>query len=190
MNAHINSSLNGLDVSFCPSLVTGNNRDLIDSLLLPVFPLASNLTQREWSSSWVLSCTKSGSLSHSPFHVPFPFTATQVNSKRAEEGGLIAVLEQVQARLQSCWGGWSTWRKRRRLRGDLFALLNTSGVCREDGARLFLEVEEHRDRTKGNRHNCNREIFQLDRKKFFFRRLLPNWMNGWYLGWLLTHWGH
>ncbi|NXF03741.1 OC90 protein, partial [Smithornis capensis] len=33
VNAHINSSLNGLDVSFCPSPVTGNNKDLIDLFL-------------------------------------------------------------------------------------------------------------------------------------------------------------
>uniref|UniRef100_A0A8C6NGT4 Phospholipase A2-like central domain-containing protein n=1 Tax=Melopsittacus undulatus TaxID=13146 RepID=A0A8C6NGT4_MELUD len=37
VKAHINSSLNGLDISFCPPLLTGNNKDLIDCLLLPVF---------------------------------------------------------------------------------------------------------------------------------------------------------
>ncbi|NWR41033.1 OC90 protein, partial [Regulus satrapa] len=42
LNAQINSSLNGLDVSSCPSPVTGNNRDLIDCPLLPDFFLASN----------------------------------------------------------------------------------------------------------------------------------------------------
>uniref|UniRef100_A0A8B9SAR3 Phospholipase A2-like central domain-containing protein n=1 Tax=Apteryx owenii TaxID=8824 RepID=A0A8B9SAR3_APTOW len=47
LNAHINSSLNGLDVSFCPSLVTGNNKDLTCCSLLSVFPLASNWIQRE-----------------------------------------------------------------------------------------------------------------------------------------------
>lgn len=124
MKAHINSSLNGLDISFCPPLVTGNNKDLIDCLFLPVFPLASNLTQ-EWSSSWALPCNESGTLTCSPFHVSFPFTATQVNSKR-EEGRLIAVLEPIQERLPTCWGGWSTGWKRRRLRVDLFSVFNSS----------------------------------------------------------------
>ncbi|NXG62159.1 OC90 protein, partial [Hemiprocne comata] len=35
VNARINSSMNGLDVSFCPSLVTGNNKDLIDCCQVP-----------------------------------------------------------------------------------------------------------------------------------------------------------
>ncbi|NXU64161.1 OC90 protein, partial [Horornis vulcanius] len=42
VNAQINSSLNGLDVSSCPSPVTGNYRDLIDCPLLPDFLLVSN----------------------------------------------------------------------------------------------------------------------------------------------------
>ncbi|NXI27855.1 OC90 protein, partial [Sterrhoptilus dennistouni] len=42
VNAQINSSLNGLDISSCPSPVTGNNRGLIDCPLLPDFLLASN----------------------------------------------------------------------------------------------------------------------------------------------------
>ncbi|NWX89870.1 OC90 protein, partial [Nothoprocta pentlandii] len=37
LNAHINSSLNGLDVSVCPSLVTGNNKDLTNCSLLSKF---------------------------------------------------------------------------------------------------------------------------------------------------------
>ncbi|NXB71270.1 OC90 protein, partial [Donacobius atricapilla] len=45
MNAQINSSLNGLDVSSCPSPVTGNNRNLIDCPFLPAFLLASNLSK-------------------------------------------------------------------------------------------------------------------------------------------------
>ncbi|NWZ22843.1 OC90 protein, partial [Asarcornis scutulata] len=65
-STHINSSLNGLDVSLCPALVTGNNQDLTDFSLLPASPLASGLTQGEGSSSWVVSCTKSGGLSFAP----------------------------------------------------------------------------------------------------------------------------
>lgn len=122
VNAPINSSLNGLDVSFCPSPVTGNNKDLTDCLLLPVFLLASDLTQGERSGSWVLTCTNSAGLSYSPFDAPFAFT--QVNTKREEEGGPIALPEHVQERLSSWWGGWSTWWKRRRPRGDLFAVLS------------------------------------------------------------------
>ncbi|NWJ10898.1 OC90 protein, partial [Crypturellus undulatus] len=34
LNAHINSSLNGLDVSFCPSPVTGSNQDLTKKILV------------------------------------------------------------------------------------------------------------------------------------------------------------
>lgn len=176
-SARINSSLNGLDVSLCPSLVTGNNQDLTDCSLLPASLLASGLTQGEGSSSWVVSCTKSGCLSCSPFHVPFPFTATQINIKREEKGRLIAILEQGQARLQSQRGGWGTWWKRRRLRGVLLLSSTTEWRCAEVKEPDFLEL--HRDRTRGKRHNHKRES-PIRREGFFtfFRRLLPTWLLG------------
>ncbi|NXG27013.1 OC90 protein, partial [Dromaius novaehollandiae] len=44
LHAHINSSLNGLDVSFCPSLVTGNNKDLTYCSLLSFTQILSFYT--------------------------------------------------------------------------------------------------------------------------------------------------
>ncbi|NWR72484.1 OC90 protein, partial [Centropus unirufus] len=44
VNTHINSSLNGLDVSFCLSPVTGNNKDMNNCLILPVLPEDFSLT--------------------------------------------------------------------------------------------------------------------------------------------------
>ena len=62
--------------------------------------------------------------------------------------------------------------------GEIFLLSSIpSGVYRKDGARLFLEV--HRDRTRGKRHNCNREIPVRYEENFFQEapanpvRLLP-----------------
>lgn len=69
VNAQINSSLNGLDVSSCPSPVTGNKGDLTQCPLLPDFLLAPNVTQREWSRSWVLSCHRSGLCFTSPVYL-------------------------------------------------------------------------------------------------------------------------
>ncbi|NWW51597.1 OC90 protein, partial [Pedionomus torquatus] len=45
VNTHINSSLNGLDVSSCPSPITGNNKDLINFLPLPDITLSCYLNE-------------------------------------------------------------------------------------------------------------------------------------------------
>ncbi|NWH77741.1 OC90 protein, partial [Piaya cayana] len=50
MNTHINSSLNGLDVSLCPSLVTGNNKDLINCFILPFLHHGTDKTQAATAS--------------------------------------------------------------------------------------------------------------------------------------------
>lgn len=63
--------------------------------------------------------------------------------------------------------------------GEVFLLFSAlSGVWREDGTRLFLEV--HRDRTRGKEDNCNREI-PVRCKEFFFRKLLLHRTNERYL---------
>lgn len=132
VNAQINSSLNGLDVSSCPSPVTGNNRDLIDCPFLPDFLPASNVTQREWSGSWMLSGHKSGLCFMCPVHL---LLLGQIPGEKVVADWL---LSWSRARRASEMGkGAGAQEERGEGLGEIFLLFSIpSGVWREDGARL------------------------------------------------------
>lgn len=92
-----------------------------------------------------------------------PFTAAWANTRREGGGRLIAVLEQGQESFWDGEGGWSPGGKRRRLGGDLFAVLNTKwGVERrwsQTSWRYTGTGQEARDTTAVRK-------FQLDANFF------------------------
>jgi len=55
--------------------------------------------------------------------------------------------------------------------------MNTRGVCKEDGARLFPEVPS--DKTRGNRHKLKHRRFPLSIRKHLFTVRIPGqWVLG------------